>query len=264
MGPAESDLVGLIGLIYDVLQNPPRWAEFLEQYARALGAYVTFIHRHRFRERSSEIVTSFGLSSPIRAAYHAHYSAMNVWRNTGEHLYVAGHILRAPEIMPRPVLVKSEFYNDFLFPISGVHSVAAVIAREGEEALVLTALNHYSDRAWDEHDKKPIECVLAHLRRAHAIEQRIQVLEAEETFLDTLEAGVVFLSGDGRLVRLNRAAGGILRQSDGLTVRNGKFVACNSVVDARLQQTIRQDGSGCVPLDAASAIAVPRPSGKRA
>jgi hypothetical protein len=116
LAPSESDLLGLIGLIYDTTENPARWSEFMERYAETFAADVAFIQRHHLGRRTSQMITTFGLAAPFKAAYNEHYSRLNVWRDRGHQHYIQGRAIVDEQMCPRATLVNTEFYNDYLVP----------------------------------------------------------------------------------------------------------------------------------------------------
>ena len=82
--------------------------------------------------------------------------------------------------------------------------------------------------------------------------------------LDRLTSGVVLFDGDGRIVRINRAATTILSQNDGLTLSGNTLQAASPQQTAALQalinQTTRADAHQ--PM-AGGTLQFERPSGRR-
>ena len=259
----ELDVSRLVGLIYDAAENPALWSSFLERYGKVLGADLTFIQLHRLEERSSTLTHAWGLNGSVQASYHEHYSRLNLWRNLGWSKFGQGQVVIDEELCSRATLLKSEFYNDFLLPIDGVYSLAAVIARESNKALMLTALRHHGNQQWERADCQPAEMLLPHLARAIAIQERLQLLDAGERVLDALDVGILFLTGAGEVIRGNRPAEQVLESGDGLTVRHGILHATNASADAQLRQAIRTARSAGPSLTCEATVTVPRCSVKR-
>ncbi len=263
MGLGESDLLELIGLIYDAIDNAGAWSTFLERYAVLFAADVTFIQRHRLAQRSSELITAYGLNSPFRASYNEYYSRLNVWRDRGQHEYVQGRVIVDQQMCPRPVLVTTEFYNDYLVPMGAVHCAAGVISRERDEALTLAAMRGPRGGPFETTEQKALETLLPHVMRAQAVAKQLQVLHAGESLLDTLDVGIVFITAAASVTHCNRAAERILESGDGLSLRNGTLRAGVSS-DAQLRAAIRSGLAAGVTLTCPAAVSIPRPSLKRA
>jgi DNA-binding CsgD family transcriptional regulator/PAS domain-containing protein len=261
---SEVDLRQLIGLAYEAAENPASWPGFLERYGKVVGADKTFIQFHHFEARFSHLVHSWGVDVSFKTSYHDHYSKVNVWRNIGRSKYVQGRALLDEELYPRPLLVKSEFYNDYLLPAGGVFSLGAVIAREPGRAMMLTALRGHANHQWNRSESEAVEILLPHLGRAWAIHERLQLLDAAERVLDTVDVGIVFLTGAGEIIRCNRLAEQMLEAGDGLSVRHARLHAIDTSADAQLRQAIRAAASPRPALACPEAVSVPRSSMQRA
>jgi DNA-binding CsgD family transcriptional regulator len=238
MAATESELQRLILAAHEAATEPSAWPTFLEDYARLIGADITMIQRHHWSRHQSEALTTFGMSVRFTDSYNNYYSRLNVWRENGRHLYIAGRIVTDPELYPRRLLKHSEFYNDCLLPNGVTHSMAGVLACTSDEALVLTALRHDKKEGWDEGDRPTVGALLPHVARAQAVQERVQLLEAGETVLNALNVGVLLLATDRRVVFRNRTADSILCAGDGLSLRQERIAASDSDAQAALQRLL--------------------------
>jgi DNA-binding CsgD family transcriptional regulator len=255
------ELSVLVGMIYDAAESPALWPVFLEHYGKTIRADRTFIQIHRFDEGSSQIVHAWGLDGAIRGSDH--YSPPDVWRDYGPSKYVQGHVLADTVTYPRSLLVKSDFYNDGLVPADGGHGLAGVIAREPNGTLTLAALRDERSHEWDGGDSQLAESLLPHVTRARAIQERLELLRAAALVLDTVDVGIVFLTGGGEVIRCNRPAEQIIEADDGLCVRNARLQATDPAADAPLQRALQAAVSAGPSLTCEAAVAVPRGSAKR-
>ena len=110
----ESDLLHLALTAHDAAAEPSLWPTFLADYACLIGGDVALIQRHYLREHRSQILAAFNLTPRMSEAYNHYYSRLNVWREHGSHRYVEGRIVVDPEMYPRWLLKRSEYYNDYL------------------------------------------------------------------------------------------------------------------------------------------------------
>jgi DNA-binding CsgD family transcriptional regulator/PAS domain-containing protein len=207
------------------------------------------------------MIAAFGLTSPFKASYNEHYSRLNVWRDRGRGLYVQGRVVVDDEMCPRSELVASEFYNDYLLPIGAVHCAGGVVAREDDDVLTIAAMRGHG-RPFQAHDCRAIEALLPHVNRAHAIGRRLQLLETDQSVLDSLDVGVAFLTAAGQWVHGNRSAEAMVAAGDGLRLCNRVLRAADPSVDGRLRQVWRD--ATAVSAASSLAVAVARPSGRRA
>ena len=256
---SETELLRLALMAYEAAAEPGLWPGFLKRYTEAVSADACVLQIHDIERHTSVILSGFGISFPFTKSYNEHYSKMNVWREKGRAGYTAGRVNLDQEQCPRPLLERSEFYNDYLLRIGGEYSMGAVIAREKNQAPVLTALRGRGKHRFDEPDREIARFLLPHLGRAWTVLQRLELLSAGESVLDTLPLGVVYLKADARAIYWNREADEIFRRDDGLSLRNGTLSAADSRAAAQLRKVVYEALSPGRPPGPAT-VAVPRVS----
>jgi DNA-binding CsgD family transcriptional regulator len=261
--PAEAELLRLALTAHESASDPGLWPRFLEQWAHAVGADIALFQRHYLSQHRSHAIATFGMAQKFTDSYNQHYGRLNVWRDNGARQYVKDRIVFDEQQYPRELLKRTEFYNDCLLPNRGTHSMAGVIDRRGEVALVLTALRDEPREPFGKEQGRTLAFLLPHLVRAFETEERLQVVEAGERALDMLSLGVVLLAGDARLVFSNRAADDIFRSHDGLVLRSGRIGGASSDVDAALQRIVRYAAAPGGASECPPDVLVIRPSGRR-
>src|SRR5262245_8301194 len=186
MGSDEADLLRLVVLAHESSSDPGNWPRFLEECARVIGAGVTLLQQHHFSERRSQTIATFGMRNTFTDSYNAYYSKLNVWRDSNARKYVKGRTVLDQLQYPRPLLKRTEFYNDHLLPNRATHSMGGIIERQGETALVLTALRDEPQNPFGTEESRLIETLLPHLSRAFITQDRLQALEGGERALNAL------------------------------------------------------------------------------
>jgi hypothetical protein len=137
--------------------------------------------------------------------------------------------------------------------------MTAVVERDGDQALVLTALRENPSGAWAKPDCQSAQYLLPHMERANAIQQKLGILQAGEILLNSIELGVVFLTAGGKAIFTNHAAETIFRSADGLMLRSGALGATEIAANASLENAVRQ----AVSLNFSNAVSVERKSMRR-
>jgi hypothetical protein len=161
----ESGLLRLVGLTYEAATDNSSWPVFLKAYAEAVSSQVAAMQVHFFNERRSQILATSGMASPFKESYNNHYSALNAWRDQGRLKYVQGRAMPCEALYPQRLLERTEFYNDYLRPMGGVHCTAAVIERDADSATTLTAMRPEGHEAFNDEELRIAELLLPHLRR---------------------------------------------------------------------------------------------------
>jgi DNA-binding CsgD family transcriptional regulator len=259
----EAQLFRLVVMAYEAGADPTLWPAFLESYAHLTTADISLFQVHRYPQHRSELITTFGLKERFRASYNDYYSRLNIWREQGQQSYAQGHVVIDQEVYPRELLERSEFYNDYLRPMGGVYSIAGVITRDRGNALVLTGLRDEHRTAWEPSDKRAVEFLLPHVRRAWSIQQKVWVLQAAEVVLDSIPVGVVLLTRDERLVYTNRAAETIFQDDDGLALKAGLLLATDPAANTSIRNAIRSAARFELLSDSNGAFLVDRKSMRR-
>ena len=263
MPPTETDLLKLALMAYEAAAEPALWPLFLKVCNDAISSDATLLQVHDLGRNQSNILLTFGLSSPLQQSYNEHYSKLNVWRQEGRGLYRPGAVNLDQELCSRPVFEHSEFYNDYLRRMDAAHSLGAVIARRQNQAPTLTALRGCRKGAYGDTERKVAQFLVPYLTRAWALYERLDLLAAGESVLDSMSLGIVFLGPGGVTVYSNRRAEEIFRADDGFSNRNRNLRAWDRRANARLLKSIEHALSPDRPPGPA-AIGVPRTSSLRA
>jgi DNA-binding CsgD family transcriptional regulator len=247
-------------MIYESATEPAVWEEFLKLYTEVVGADFSVLQIHDLGRRQSKVISSYGLAIPFTKAYNEHYSKLNIWRDRGSHLYVQGRVNLDDEYCPRAIFERSEFYNDYMRHVGGVYSMAAVVARQGVYAPTVAAMRR--GRKFESQERSVPRMLLPHLMRAWTVFQRLELLTAGESVLDTLPVGVLFIESSGNAIYWNRAADEIFRSNDGLTIRKGSLSVIDRKAGGQLRKAIDDALSPSRPPEP-KAVLIPRPSALR-
>jgi DNA-binding CsgD family transcriptional regulator len=263
MPPTETELLRLALMAYEAAAEPELWPRFLELYNDAVFGDAVVLQVHDLGLNRSSILAGFGISSPLKQSYNEHYSKLNVWRQRGREFYYPGAANLDQEQCPRPVLERSEFYNDYLRRIGAAHSMGAIIARRQNQAPTLTALRGPQKGAFGEDERKVAKFLLPYLSRAWALHEKLELIAAGESVLDRLPIGVVFLGAGADAVYVNLCAEEIFRANDGLSLANGELSASDRAADTQLRRAIDHSLSPDQPFGS-RAVGARRASGRRA
>lgn len=176
--------------------------------------------------------------------YLAHFHRLDPW-----HFASLAHLDRVVlgcELLPERALIKTEFYNDFARPAGLFRPMGATI-RLASGALAVFGIEQPRTRLLFEDDnKKPLERMLPHLRRALQLRLKTRRNPPAQLHADTLDAlafGVVVCRADGRIVRANAAAEALARGGAIVLRRRGGGLGAVVAAEARALARLINDAA---------------------
>ena len=261
----------LVALIYLATTDREHWSTVIERIARRLGASRGAVHVHA-RPGDTEPATTvgaWGRSAPGLHDYASHYAARNIWLQHGGHLLKPGAILTGEDMCPDEVLLRSEFYLDFLRALDVRYSIRAVLTSDPEPLSYFSAGRPHGSRPFGDPQRRLLSVVTPHLLQAIRIYERLEAGQAGRRAvsgaLDRLPLAVIFLDGRCRVVEMNAPARKLVEAGDGLRLERGVLVAFDTRADVQLQQMIF--GAAAVAtgrlLQHGGALSLARPQGRR-
>lgn len=236
-------LADLTARIYGAPVDPSGWPEVMRTIADGIGASVVGVLIHSLDGRTATTIAMHGEAPPpsIRR-YEAYYAARNVWLIEGSAKLEPGAVLTGDELCPDEVFLRSEFYNDFLRPLSIRHSIRAVLGAAPEPLAYLFGARPQGRRPFAEVERRRLRALTGHLVQAVRIQAKLEVAlcheRAQAEVMDRLPLGVFLLDARGRVVGMNAAARKIVEQRDGLILDRGVLVATETRADVALQTMI--------------------------
>jgi PAS domain-containing protein len=252
VGGASSELLELVGDIYQAGLEPERWPEVMARMSQAFEADLACIYTPFPARPEQALYLTHNFTPDIESAYSGYYHRIDAW--TGHALrqgrYVQGHVALGEEIVPQRELRRTEFYNDFLKPHDMEWMVTAALldGRAEGPAAHMSFTRHRDRGAYDGDGKRLIERLAPHVRRALLTHWRLTEArlggEIQQSALEHLGYGVVMLDDAGRVLYLNPQAESMLRAGDGFLIGQGRLSATRPGDDAELARLLRQAGLG--------------------
>jgi DNA-binding CsgD family transcriptional regulator len=268
----RNDLEEVVALVYRATTEPELWSAALERIARPLGSHLVAVHVHTQAGEleGATTVGSWGAGAHVALRdYESHYAVRNVWMQRGAHLLKAGAILTGEEMCPDDVLLRSEFYLEFLRPRDIRYSIRAVLSASPEPLAYFSAGRSHASRPFGDVHRRLLAEVVPHLVQAIRIQSRLESIQqrrhAVSGALERLPLAVIFLDRRCRVVEMNRSARKVLEAGDGLKLERGVLVALDTKAEVQLQQMI----FGAAALESGrllqhgGALDLPRPGGRR-
>ena len=267
---SESIALELVGMIYDAASDPSLWDAFLVRLASEIGGSSTTLFFYNPKHPLGGLMSSARTDPAIQQRYNEYYIGIDAFGVHGGHLLQPGTVKPGQALCPDSVLVRTEFYNDFLRPVDLHHQVCGVIARDGGSMSILASLRAKRFNPFDESEQQLVALLLPHLRRAFTLHRQLSRLTSDHRWqadqLDALPIGIVLIGMRGSVLHLNAQAHTILSRHDGLGYGKDGLHASLSHESRRLQALINQAvhtgvGRG---ISAGGVLNISRPCGRRA
>lgn len=250
--------------IYDAALDPGAWPAALTQLARLFRAGFAdkFARTH---DGTCYQGVAIGLDDDdYQQQFLGVWSKRNVWAAC-KPVTKAGEILTTREILPKPKLVKSEMYADYLHP-RGLHEGMRLAIWSGPHGIEdISLLRPWSMGAYTARERGLATALMPHLRRSAALSRRVAEVEATSlastAALEQIRLPVLLLDMTGRIVLANRSALELLRQADGLAASAAGLSAATASATVRLQAALRET-AGARGRRLSTTVRLPRPSGQ--
>lgn len=267
-------VLDLVDRIYAAAQAPAAWPAALEALGSATGSEAASLLYHNLQSHEGGVDVAVRVDPEARVEYEAHYHRLDPWGNSPKApmMVAPGAIFDGDQLVPRPELQRTEYYNDFARRHDLTRILVGTILIDGPVVSVISLIRRERDEPHGREERRTLEAVMPHLIRAMQMHGLLLPAGGGDLYgavmetLDCLGTGVALLSAGGRALFLNRAAEQMLRRRDGLLVDRGSVAAMvpqeREALRFLVRRAARQDPNDA--FHAGGALAVSRPSGRRA
>jgi PAS domain-containing protein len=218
---------GLVSSVYEAVGKPDGWATFLDALARSYGGGRGTVTVYDAGGAPHGLIKASGQIEPSHVTrYNEYYAAINPWRlRVGEvsprltgASVPTGLVRTVEHLLPRADLLKTESYNDFLWPALQVDTAVFVnLQNDDFRRVTLNVLFPQAERDFDTVGR--LQRLVPHVLRAFQLNRQLEGLEtraiAAETVLDGLVTAMMVVDAAGHVVYMNAVAERILAAADG-------------------------------------------------
>ncbi len=262
----EAGVLDVIELAYQAASEPQLWPRVLEGVADLLHGHKSVMLRARAQNPAD--LPSARFDPDLVQLYFQSFEAINPIQAGIDRATAAGQPLDQVSTdqtwVAKNELAGSTFYDRFMRP-ADFHSVLMIPLQS------LAMINVMRPRRAGDFDRAELAAARAlqgPLLRAWQLGLRLgserRVGEALAQLAERARGPVVLVDAQGRIVHANPAAEALLRAGDGLHATPLGIRAATSDASRRLARLIGQAASAQAGPDASGAMALPRPSGRRA
>jgi DNA-binding CsgD family transcriptional regulator len=254
-----SGIDDLIDAVYRAGADPSEWMDVLVALTRRLNGRHATIHLGNTDFSGFSFGLNYNHDPEALVAYAAHYFKINPL-NPPLTRVQAGTALGHHELVPVRDYRRTEFYQEFSRRYDLEGSATAVLAQAGGQITCLGVTRENGSDPFTRGEISILQRLVPHLQRALDLNRKLALLRNElndaDAALALLDFGVIFLGMGGTVVRSNTFAEEILKQANGLAVRDGRIVATDLAANTILFRLVGEAtyGSG----ERGGTMAVPR------
>src|SRR5690349_15287018 len=245
MSPA--DQLRAITSIYEATIAPELWPMALTSTSEALGAVGAAYLIENRRTGRVEWASLVGPGAASTRDYISYYSTIDPFRPLHESA-PTGSWLRLTKCLPKKMLSKNEWYNDFVLRTGVGDVLGARLFNNSDESGILGIHQGMKQTSLAAGRAAKFDQLLQVLTKAMQIQFELRQigwqLYTALAALDRLSSGVIVTTGDGRVVKMNSAAEAIVRQGDSLTIRNGRLCSQRTFETGKLTKFIADAAPG--------------------
>ena len=256
MSTVDSELVEMIGAIYDAVLEPSRWHAVLDRIRRHFHLHNAIFGLVRFGyEPVTTTVTANVPEQYLTLVHDPKYSA-DIVRMWGGAEQIARIPIEEPVALltlTDPQTLRTNPYNvDFGVPQGLVDQVAIALTRDRRQVGTIAFGRDEGLGPVTDEIVAGLRVLAPHLRRAALItgildeeRRRTTMLEA---VLAAIRSGIVLVDRSARVIYANPAAEAIIDADDTLHKVNGRLELRGEVVPGQLRVAISAAAEGDVPL----------------
>lgn len=224
-----------IEAIYDAAVSFDRWPAALDQLGIVFGCSgVSLVERDVVTMRGKAV----GIDPSSLQEYFSIWNDRNIY-NMRTPIWQTGAITTDRELLPKPDLLHSDYYNGFLRPRDMCSLLRITLRAEGRSRQTISLMRPRPAEEFQKSDVAIASALLPHLQRAAVIAQRLGesglMFGAAAELLDDNPTGVVLLAQTGKIVFANRAVRTMAEFADGFLLHQDRIEALREADDALLQ-----------------------------
>jgi DNA-binding CsgD family transcriptional regulator/PAS domain-containing protein len=253
--PVDSQLIELIGVIYDAVLDPSLWHEALDRIRGHFKLHNAMMGLTRLGYEPTSVAIAVNIPELYLTMQGAEYTA-EILRLWGGPEQVSRYPIEEP-VSVRTVSSERDFatnkyYLDFGAPQELDDMVAVVLTRDRRQVGNVGFGRHRDFGPVTEDVIAGLRVLAPHLRRAALItgildeeRRRSTMLEA---VLSAVRSGIVLVDRSARLIYANPAAQAIIDAGDPLRTDRGRLELRGEVVAGHLHIAVQAAAEGDIPL----------------
>ncbi len=266
---AGAEFGELLDLVYDAAIETTLWTTVIERLADMMGGAGGALSQQDQRDGTGQGIFARADPEIVTSYFNYPYDQQALLRVDDPQAFMRHWrplILTDEDCLPKPELLRSDYYHEFLRRVDA-HSVLIIrLIAEGLNATNLSIGRPPGTEQFGAPEFELARKLQPHLIRAVKLSQRLEGAQrlGEELaqFLDGSPHGLFLLDSEGRVRHVNRTGESLIGRRDALWLVGGRLRAATPAVGQQLQALIAAAGSRDPDERGGGSIALPSPSGR--
>lgn len=236
---AARDLTEIIGGLYEAALDPALWAGVAPRLARSLEASSAVVKLQARHGLDLIDTTDNFAEAPQDQALAEYWHRNDLWVQRSAAVGF-GRVVVGHELTPFDELEETGYYRDWLSRLA-IRDMVGGVVRSGDAIGVIGVHRAPDEAAFGAAERAAMQALLPHLERAFRIRARLSDVAARAglTALERTDLAVLVVRGPRlRVAFLNAPAERLLARGGGATVRAGRLVASDPVIQGKLDAAL--------------------------
>ncbi|MDQ1091105.1 hypothetical protein QE400_000518 [Xanthomonas sacchari] len=230
----------LLEPLYDSLYDSGQLVEFSQRLATATDSHIAAVMTHDAGGNGGRLDLLLGADPDFVRRYEQEIASENVWMQHGDAVLRTGAVCDSDTVVPRGLLRRTRYYQDYLRLSEIEQSVALCAYRDRDTVVVATMSRSGRLPPYSVQDMALFRQVAPHWVNVYALHRRLAETEARaqslDAMLDRLSSAAFLLEADGRVIHGNAAAHRL--QAEGALQCRGGALACRDQTNGQQLRTL--------------------------
>lgn len=227
----------LVDHVYAAAFGEAPWQAFMERSRELLPNGRTVLFHHDRTSCCGAFSLSGGLGQAEVDQYNRRYHAINPWMDHAM-LRPLGRVMQADEMLPRPALLRSDFYAEYLRPQDVVTGLGVTLSRDEDRHFFFSIVGRDVEQDRVEDARRTISLIVPHLARAFRTSRT-------HAAGDEPPCGTLRIDGRMRVVAADGQALALLHEAEDLAIGPfGRLACADSEILRVIQLMLRAEGGG--------------------
>jgi DNA-binding CsgD family transcriptional regulator len=256
-----SDVLDLVGDIYDCAIEPARWPATLERIVDHVGGACAGIHVHDPTQRQVRFIAECRTNPEYQRRYGETYAALNPMSTSGWFAEIDEPITICGSL-GEETYRRTRVYREWSKPQGYLDSAAVTLAKSARRHAQAAIIRFERQGLFDAASVQPLRALAPHIRRSVTIADLLDAKALRDDMLsatlDLLVVGIVLVDAEARIVHANRAGARHLDEAQAVRRSDDRLSARDPAAGTALRDAVERATQPRAALELAkTGLAVP-------